>query len=201
MSNVTRRDALAAMGVTAGALAFQACAPADVDRAARETEAARDARGGAPFAPRFFTPAELATAAMLADMILPADGRSGSASDAGVPEFMDFVLAEEMTDTTRIRGGLAWLDHECRGRYSRRFTECTEEERGRLLDDLAWPERAPPSLSQGVHFFTAFRDLTASGFYSSRTGVQDLGYIGNTALREWTGCPEAQLKKLGVEYN
>ena len=197
MSDLTRREALAALAAAAGGAGVFACGPAEVDRATRE--AAR-AKASGQFNPRFFTAHELATATMLADMILPRDERSGSASDAGVPEFLDFVLAEEMTDPVRIRGGLAWLDSECTDRFGRRFVEADESQRGHVLDDIAWPGRARPEFSQGAAFFTAFRDLAASGFWSSKAGVEDLGYRGNAPVAEWTGCPEEQLRKLGVSY-
>lgn len=199
MTELTRREALATLAAAGGAVATGvfACGPAEVDRATRE--AARTKAGG-KFTPRFFTAHELATATLLADMIIPRDERSGGASDAGVPEFLDFVLAEEMTDPVRVRGGLAWLDSECTDRFSRRFVEADESQRGQVLDDIAWPGRARPELSQGAAFFTAFRDLVASGFWSSKVGVEDLGYRGNVPLAEWTGCPEEQLRKLGVSY-
>jgi hypothetical protein len=197
MPDLTRREALAALVATAGTTAVFACGPADVDRATRE--AAR-AKASGKFTPRFFTAHELATATLLADLILPRDERSGSASDAGVPEFLDFVLAEEMTDPVRVRGGLAWLDAECTDRFGQRFVECAENQRGQVLDDIAWPGRARPEFSQGTAFFTAFRDMVASGFWSSRVGVEDLGYRGNVPVAEWTGCPEEQLRKLGVSY-
>ena len=197
MTDLTRREALAALAAAAGTTAVFACGQAELDRATRE--AAR-ARSSGTFTPRFFTAHELATATMLADMILPRDERSGSASDAGVPEFLDFVLAEEMTDPVRIRGGLAWLDSECTDRFARRFVEADESQRGLVLDDIAWPARAKPEFSQGTAFFTAFRDLVASGFWSSKVGVEDLGYRGNVPVAEWTGCPDEQLRKLGVTY-
>ncbi len=197
MTDVSRRQALAALGSAAGLAGAFACAPADVDRAAREAARAKAAGG---FTPRFFTADELATATLLADLILPRDERSGSASEAGVPEFLDFVLAEEMTDPVRIRGGLGWLDRECRDRFGKRFLDCEVPERAALLDDIAWPARARPEHSQGVAFFSAFRDLVAGGFWSSKVGVEDLGYQGNVVVTEWKGCPEEQLRKLGVSY-
>jgi len=197
MSDLTRREALQALGAAAAASGAFACAPADVDRAAREAAKAKAAGG---FTARFFTPDELAAATLLADLVLPRDERSGSASDAGVPEFLDFVLAEEMTDPVRIRGGLGWLDRECQDRFGRRFLDCADAERTALLDDIAWPEKARPEHSQGVAFFTAFRDLVAGGFWSSKVGVEDLGYQGNVVVTEWKGCPDDQLRKLGVSY-
>src|SRR5207237_2313078 len=132
--------------------------------------------------PKFFTAPEYETVSVLADMIIPRDGRSGSAIDADVPQFMDFMMADQDTSAearTAMRGGLAWLDAECRRRFGRRFAECAERNRTALLDQIAWPAPAKPELSQGVAFFSAFRDLTASGFWSSEMGVKDLRYQGN----------------------
>src|SRR3989454_5867794 len=131
---------------------------------------------------------------------IPRDGRSGSATDAGVPEFMDFVLTDEPGRQTAMRGGLAWLDHECDDRYGKTFVACADAERAAVLDDIAWPKRAKSALAPGVAFFNGFRDLTASGFWSSKMGVQDLRYMGNVVVPEWKGCPDEQLKKLGVRY-
>jgi hypothetical protein len=138
---------------------------------------------------------------VLVDIIIPRDARSGSATDAGVPEFMDFIMLDGDHDQrqTAMRGGLAWLDTECRERFDHDFLSCTGEQRTSVLDDVAYPDRAAARSSQGVAFFSSFRDLTATGFWSSKMGVMDLQYLGNTAIAEWTGCPEAQLRKLGVD--
>jgi hypothetical protein len=100
-----------------------------------------------------------------------------------------------------MRGGLRWLDTECHERFTKPFADCTDAERHRVLDDIAWPARARSELSHGVAFFNSFRDLTANGFWSSRVGIDDLQYTGNTYVAEWTGCPPAALQKLGVRYN
>jgi hypothetical protein len=196
MNDLSRREAVQLLGgiplIAAG------LSPSDVIRA---TEAARAALPTASdFVPQFFTPHEYATVRVLAELVIPRDGRSGGALDAGVPEFMDFILAENPDMQTGIRGGLAWLDAESQERFGREFVEVTDVERRALLDDIAWPGRAKPEHSQGVAFFTRFRDLTASGFFSSRIGVADLRYLGNTALTEWRGCPPEALAKLGVRY-
>jgi hypothetical protein len=153
-----------------------------------------------PAPPGFFTPHEYETVRVLVDLIIPRDERSGSATDAGVPAFMDFMMIDRPDNQTRIRGGLAWMDAECERRFGKTFVACSDPERTALLDDIAWPERAKPGMSQGVAFFNRFRDLTASGFFSSKMGVDDLRYEGNTYVREWTGCPTAALEKLGVHY-
>jgi hypothetical protein len=172
--------------------------PVQIERALRVLDGA--GTGGAPFRPGVFTPAEWQTVRLLADLVIPPDQRSGGATDAGVPEFMDFMMLERPDEQLWMRGGLAWLDAESTRRFGRRFTEADDRQRRSLLDDIAWPARAAPRLSHGVAFFTAFRDLTASGFWSSRIGVTDLEYRGNTVVVEWTGCPPEALAKLGVAY-
>jgi len=137
---------------------------------------------------------------VLVDLIIPKDGRSGSATDAGVPEFMDFMMVDDPGRQTPMRGGLAWIDHECEDRFDKRFLECTPAERAAVLDDIAWPQKAKPELAHGVAFFSNFRDLTASGFWTTRMGIDDLQYMGNRSVARWNGCPPEALKKLGVSY-
>jgi len=196
MSDLTRREAMQILGgipLLAAGLSPQAVTRAAI--AAREASASPSA-----FAPAFFTAHELATVRVLADLVIPRDERSGSATDAGVPEFMDFILNENVSMQTPMRGGLAWLDGVVHGRYGKDFLTASDTERRAILDEIAWPRRARPEYSQGVAFFNDFRDLTASGFFSSKVGVEDLRYIGNQFVMEWQGCPPAALAKLGVRY-
>ena len=165
---------------------------------ARQAQAA--AQAGTAYAPKFFTSHEWDTVRVLVDIIIPKDARSGSATDAAVPEFIDFIIVEQEGRQTAMRGGLAWLDRECQRRFDKTFLDCAEAERVAVLDDIAWPQRAKPELSHGVRFFSSFRDLTATGFWTSRIGYEDLQYMGNTYVPEWTGCPEEALKDLGVSY-
>ena len=200
MSGMNRREAL-------GLIAIAPFAPAaSVRGAAKEHPGHLPGREPAPGEAsrqrvNFFTAAELATVTLLADMIIPADSRSGSASDAGVPEFIDFM----MTDTTdaslpgRMRGGLAWLDAEMRRRHGQPFASAGVAQRAALLDDIAWPSRATAGMSHGVAFFSLFRDMVATGFWSSEMGIEDIGYVGNMALPAWTGCPPAVLARLGLD--
>jgi len=150
--------------------------------------------------PVFFTAHEWETVRILVDLIIPRDDRSGSATDAGVPEFMDFILNDQADMQDPMRGGLAWLDNECRDRFGKTFVDCSDVQRAAVLDDIAWPAKARPELSNGVEFFSRMRDLTASGFFSSKMGVEDLQYLGNTVVAEWNGCPPAALARLGVQY-
>ena len=142
---------------------------------------------GKPYTPRFFTAGEWATVRVLADLVIPADARSGSASDALVPEFIDFILDDPLAEVrdrerlqTRVRGGLAWLERECSRRYGKGFSMAMPDERRPLLDDIAWPAKARPEMEAGAAFFTLFRDLVASGYWSSKIGTDDLRFMGNT---------------------
>lgn len=193
---VSRREALGrlALASMAGALSFT---PTEVAAAVRSV---REEAQAAQYKPKFFTAHEYATVGILADLIIPRDERSGSATDAGVPQFMDFIMTDG-NDQRRMamRGGLAWLDREARTRFSvRDFRTLTTAQRKQILDDIAWPKRAKAEHSHGVAFFNSFRDLTASGFWSSKIGVADLGYQGNIMRASWDGCPPEVLQKLGV---
>ncbi len=146
----------------------------------------------------FFNEHELATIKVLADMIIPADDRSGSASEAGVVEFIDFNVGDQEELQVPIRGGLAWLDAYSRTQHGTRFVEADREQREQILDVIAWPSKAAPEFSAGVAFFNRFRDLVASGFWSSKMGVDDLQYSGNVYVQEWTGCPQEVLERLDI---
>jgi hypothetical protein len=202
-----RREMLRRVGTipVAAGLALSSARVQAAQEHVHESAAKATARDGKPYAPKFFDPHEWATVRALADVVIPADERSGAATDAHVPEFIDFVLDDPLADPrerealqTQVRGGLAWLDRECRGRFSKAFVDCTTNERTAVVDDIAWPEKVRPEKIAGAAFFIVFRDLVASGFWSSRMGVLDLKYSGNTFVAEWKGCPPEVLAKIGI---
>lgn len=193
-----RRTILRLLASTPAAAGFSFTAT-EVAHAAEATGAAQQAAAGAAFTPTFFTPHEYQTVRVLVDLIIPKDDRSGSATDAGVPEFMDFFMTDGPQRQTAMRGGLAWLDREAVSRYEKNFVDITAAQRTAILDDIAWPRKAAPGLSHGVAFFNSFRDLTASGFWTTRMGIRDLEYTGNVYVPEWKGCPPEVLKKLGLD--
>jgi gluconate 2-dehydrogenase gamma chain len=195
-SRMTRRGALA---LIAGAPAAAALVwtPAEARQAHEHAEAAAAAKA-VPFKPKFFTAHEYATVGVLVDLIIPKDGRSGSATDAGVPAFMDFMMIDQPRRQIAMRGGLAMIDRLAVDRFGKRFVSATDRERRLLLDEIAYTSNPDRGLSQAIAFFSSFRDLTASGFWSTKMGVADLQYQGNVFVSEWTGCPDAALKKLGV---
>jgi hypothetical protein len=193
-----RRAAVRLLAVAPLATAFR-WAPQSLHDAAARARAAL-ARGVA-YEPKCFTPHEWATVRVLVDLVIPKDGRSGSATEAGVPEFLDFMCGDDPELETPLRGGLAWLDHECDDRFGKAFVTASDAERTAVLNDIAWPKRARPAHAAGVAFFNSLRDLTASGFFSSQMGLADLRYLGNAVVVEWRGCPPEVLAKLGVSYD
>jgi len=196
-----RREAVKALALIPLAFSFDLSAP-QLARAGQ----AMSQRKIAPtaYAPKFFKPSEWKTVRMLADYIIPRDERSGSATDAKVPEYIDFLLADqEASESSKVamRGGLGWIDFECVERFGTPFVRSTDAQRRQVLDDIAWPAKAKPAMSHGVAFFNRFRDLTASGFFSSEMGWKDVRYVGNVVAPDWAGCPPAALSKLGVTGN
>ncbi len=162
----------------------------------QKSEAVRDAK---LMSEKFFTPHEMKTMTVLCDIILPADQKSGSASQAGVPAFIEFMVKDQPVHQVPLRGGLAWLDNESRKRFSKKFVEITKAQQIEIVDDIAYPEQAKPQFSQGVAFFNKMRDMTITGFYTTRMGFDDLGYVGNTP-NNWEGVPEDVLKQYGLSY-
>jgi hypothetical protein len=201
-AGVTRRDVVKMLGFVP-VLGVLEWTGADVDRAARYVRALPEEEGTQQFVPKFFTATEYRTVRVLVDYVIPRDAKSGSATDARVPEFMDFMYFDPMQNTSEqskkaMKDGLAWLDAESRKRFTRTFVEASDAQRRQILDDIAWPAKAPPAMADGVAFFNRFRDMTASGFFSSAIGWKDVDYIGNVAVAEWKGCPPAALRRLGV---
>lgn len=147
----------------------------------------------------FFTPEELATITILGDIIIPKDDVSGSASDAKVPEWIEFIVKDMPEHQVPMRGGLRWLDMQCLRRYEKAFKNCTPQQQMEMVDEIAWPAKAKPEMAQGVSFFNLIRNLTVTGFYTSEIGVKDIGYKGNTP-NKWNGVPDDVLKQYNLAY-
>lgn len=148
---------------------------------------------------RFFTDHEMATITVLADIIIPADEFGGSASEAKVPEFIEFIVKDMPQHQIPLRGGLRWLDLQCVKQFEKAFVDCSDEQKIAMIDQIAFPEKAAPEMKQGVAFFSLLRNLTATGYYTSEVGIRDLGYVGNTPNR-WNGVPDEVLKQYGLAY-
>ena len=182
----TRRNLFQIAAATAGAAAAQTH---DTHAPATAAPPAR-----AAYQRKVFDDHQWRTVHVLSDLIIPADERSGSASQAGVPEFiddwLDFRRHEDGTDApvAQLQGGLAWLDQESNRLFGKDFAEAAAAGQKQILDRIAWPARAAAADARWVRFFTRFRDLTVSGFFSSKVGVADLPYLGNRPVAQWKGC-------------
>ena len=150
-------------------------------------------------APKFFSANEMATITILGDIIIPKDDVSGSASDAKVPDFIEFIVKDMPEHQVPMRGGLRWLDMQCLKRFDKAFKDCSHTQQMEMVDEIAWPSKAKPGMHQGVAFFNLMRNLTATGFYTTEIGVKDVGYMGNTP-NQWNGVPDDVLKQYNMAY-
>jgi gluconate 2-dehydrogenase gamma chain len=179
-----------AMGAVGGSVlqVIPAKAAEFVHQAVRKEKAAA---AGGKYTPKYFSAHQYEVLNWLCDAIIPKDDHSGGAVEAGAPEFIDLLTSENEKYQLKLGGGLVWLDSLCADRYTKSFLECAVEQRNEVLDLIAYRKNAKkdPSLSQGIAFFAFLRKMTCDGFYTSKIGIADLQYIGNTSLREFPGCP------------
>ncbi len=204
-----RRKSIKALmiGTVGAGVLVEACKNADKKAIAASTDASleyrmqeeKDYLGKLSKESTFFEAHEMATITVLGDIIIPKDEVSGSASDAKVPEFIEFILKDMPSHQTPIRGGLKWLDLHCYKLYEKAFINCDAKQQIAVVDSIAYPEKAKPELKQGVAFFSAMRDLVATGFYTSEIGVKDVGYMGNVP-NQWNGVPADVLKQYKLAY-
>lgn len=196
-----------ALGTVSTGLLLDACKTADkkpaaenavpestIDRTPEEKEAYKKL-----MSEKFFVPHEMATITVLCDIIIPADEVSGSATQAKVPDFIEFIVKDMPQHQTPMRGGLRWLDMQSNKNFQKSFIDCSQQQQLSLIDQIAYPKKAKPEMQQGVSFFNLMRNLTASGFYTSEIGIKDIGYKGNTP-NQWTGVPDEVLKQYNLSY-
>ena len=191
-SQISRRDVLKSLAVGAAAGSVLRVIPAQAADLAHHMIAAEKA--SAPkkaYTPKFFSAHDYKTLQTLCQSIIPADADSGGAIEAGAPEFIDLLTSENKDYQLTLGGGIRWLDSACADRYGKTFLDGAPEQQKEMLDQIAYRKNAlaDPSLSQGVAFFSFLRDMTADGFFTSEIGIKYLGYIGNTYVLEFPGCP------------
>jgi gluconate 2-dehydrogenase gamma chain len=145
----------------------------------------------------FFTAHEMATLNLLTDILIPADDTSVSASQAKVPQFIEFMAKDNPSFQVPLRGGLAWIDNQMRKTYGKPFKECSQSEQIALIDQIAYPQQVKPEMKAGAAFFSLLRNLTASGYFSTEAGWKYLGYQGNTP-NNWTGVPQEVKQRYGL---
>jgi hypothetical protein len=148
----------------------------------------------------FFTAHERKTIEILCDLIIPADEVSGGATDAGVPDFIEFMMKDIPSMQVPTRGGLMWLDNQSRKLYNKDFVDCSTSDQQQLIEEIAYPQEGDEEMQYGVRFFNRIRDLTATGFFTSEIGIEYLGYQGNRATM-WDGVPPHVLKNHGMSYD
>jgi len=207
---MNRRESFKAIGLTAFStgLLLEAC-KTDTKKSAKEIDKTSlgDTVGLQDFeierlkklnSEQFFTGHELLTITVLADIIIPKDEISGSASDAKVTDFIEFIVKDIPEHQVPMRGGLKWLDVQCLNRYNNSFKACTHAQQLEIVREIAFPLKAKPEMQQGVIFFNRMRSLTTSGFYTSKIGIKDIGYLGN-APGKWEGVPADVLAQYNLQ--
>lgn len=187
---ISRRDILKSLTATAVAGSVLRVIPLEAAEYAHRMVQAEKAASES-YTPKFFPAHAYKTLQSLCNNIIPSDDESKGAVEAGAPEFIDLLTSENPDYQVSLGGGLMWLDNTCIDRYEKPYLDCTADQQKEILDQIAYRKNAQSdaSLSQGMSFFSFLRDLTADGFFTSEIGIAYLGYIGNTFLTEFPGCP------------
>ncbi len=188
---ISRRDVLRSLAVGATTGSVLTMIPAQAAEFAHALVQKEKAAAAGKYAPKFFSAHQCETLVSLCDTIIPKDEKSGGAVEAGAPEFIDLITSENVEYQTQFGGGLMWLDNHCIDEFGKVYMECTPEQRKTIIDLIAYRKngKARPELKQGIAFFAALRNMTCDGFYTSKIGIADLQYIGNTSVHEFPGCP------------
>lgn len=189
-----RRDVVKVLAITPIALTWT--------KSEVEFAAARVAEHTAQAAPKFFNPQEWKTVVVLSDDLFPKDEMGGSATEAKVPEFMDYMLdSGNDANRTSMRGGLTWLDQESRKRFGKSYADCAQADRNKILDDISYPAKATEEFRANATWFNSVRNLAAGGYFSSRVGYKAIGYSGGVMVPQWKGSSPEIMKKLGLSYD
>jgi hypothetical protein len=189
---ISRRDLLKSLSMTAAAGSVLRVVPLETaEKAHRIVIAEKAASSSRSYTPKFFSTHQYKTLRALCQAIIPPDRESGGAIEAGAPEFLDLLTSENKDLQRQLGGGIIWLDSTCTERYGQTYLECTPGQHKEILDLIAFRKNAGPypKLSPGIEFFSTLRKFTADGFFTSEIGIKYLGYIGNTYLKEFPGCP------------
>lgn len=191
MSGISRRDILRNLTVGAVGGSVLRVIPAEAATLAHHIIREEKSLAAGKYTPKFFDAHRYETLTVLCEMILPKDASSGGALEGQAPEYIDLLTSENPQMQLDIGGGLMWLDNFCSDRYSQTFLECKPAQRKEILDLLAFKKNGKddPAIAQGIQFFAILRRMTCDAYFTSKAGIEDLQYIGNTALAEFPGCP------------
>jgi gluconate 2-dehydrogenase gamma chain len=190
--SISRRDLIKSLSLTAAAGSMVGVVPLTAAETARRMVSAHKAvSSSGEYAPKFFPEHQYKTLRALCQAIIPSDQESGGAIEAGAPEFLDLLSSENKDLQLQLGGGIMWLDSTCMERYGQTYLQCAPGQRTEMLDLIAFRKNADkdPRLRPGIEFFSTLRKYTADGFFTSEIGIQYLGYVGNTYLKEFPGCP------------
>ncbi|HEY6371751.1 MAG TPA: gluconate 2-dehydrogenase subunit 3 family protein [Candidatus Sulfotelmatobacter sp.] len=190
--SISRRDILKSLTISAITGSVLRVIPLEAaEYAHRMVRAEKAAAENQVYTPKFFSAHFYKTLQSLCQTIIPPDVEAQGAIEAGAPEFIDLITSENKDYQVALGGGLMWLDNTCIDRYGSAYLDCTRPQQKEILDLIAYRKNAKhdPSLGQGIEFFGFLRKLTADGFFTSEIGISYLGYIGNTYVKEFPGCP------------
>ena len=190
--SISRRDILKTLTLAAvGGSVLRVIPLEAAEYAHRMVRAEKAAAADQAYAPKFFSNHFYKTLQSLCQTIIPSDDDAKGAIEAGAPEFIDLITSENKQYQVALGGGMMWLDNTCLDRYGKVYFDCTPAQQKAILDLIAYGKNAKqePSLGQGIQFFGFLRKLTADGYFTSEIGIEYLGYIGNTYLKEFPGCP------------
>lgn len=208
-----RRDSLRSilLGSVAGGLALHGCNPSNAEATDLATTNADEAFFGRTpeekeqiaklNATQFFNPHELETLTVLSLLILPPHPEFGGPIESEVPEFMEFMAKDIPELQGTLRGGLMWLDHKSNTDYGLEFKLADPSQQKTIMDAIAFYNDSVPMSQQAleIQFFSLVRNLTVSGYYTSKVGIAELGYKGNVP-NVWDGVPQDVLDKHGMAY-
>lgn len=189
--SISRRDILRTLAAGAAGSVLQVIPAEAAEYIHQMVHKEKTASPTGSYTPKYFSAPQYAALVALCEMIIPKDEKSGGAVEAGAPEFIDLLTSENEKYQLKLGGGIFWLDNYCTDHYGKVFLDCPPEQKKEVLDLIAFRKNAKqdPSLSQGVSFFSFLRNMTCDGYYTSKIGIADLRYMGNTSLREFPGCP------------
>jgi gluconate 2-dehydrogenase gamma chain len=190
--SISRRDLIKSLSLTAAGGSMLRVVPlATAEKAHRMVSAHKAASSKGEYTPKCFSEHQYKTLRALCQAIIPSDQESGGAVDAGAPEFIDLLSSENKDLQLQLGGGIMWFDATCMVRYGQTYLQCAPGQQTEMLDLIAFRKNAEkdPRLRPGIEFFSTLRKYTADGFFTSEIGIKYLGYIGNTYLKEFPGCP------------
>ena len=191
--NVTRRDLLKTIGssmilTTAGVGILPPVLAQHVHSAVMEI---KSLDGGANYQPKYLSKHEFATLKRLSDIIIPADGNSRGAIDAGAAEYIDFMCSRSPEFADIFTGGLGWLDGAMQDRYQSTFLDAKPDQQMAMVELIAYRKNQSPVLGPGIEFFRWARNVVVDAYYTSPVGIADLGFMGNTVVSSFSVPKEA----------